>query len=238
MKNLISFDEFGISNSRTMNEAAGSLMDRARELTKANAPKLLASLPAEGGDSANPDPATKATTLDGIKRGNKVVLDAMVNEVNAEVGKHSSILGAAFVESFIKPALKKAIEGYGKSINGDANEILSQIKSGNGNATASLYIKTLKKSIYDEINNLNPVIKSTVSGMYSAKELKEVFKSPISAGHFDRFYDWAVTLPYAFISNPEIPKELKWQNDAYDYAQSKKKAVIDELINWTAAQFD
>jgi hypothetical protein len=153
-------------------------------------------------------------TLKNIK--NKYLSDSSINKT---VGK----------------IITNAAEKFVKNVNSKAGEITKQILSGNGSATATLYLETLKDVIYSTVNDLSLVEKKLISTFVSKDEFNKIIKN------FDiiitDIYDRLIIDSFLYMHDPQDkPNEAKWYDKAYNVATSRKTPIKTHLVDWIKGQ--
>jgi hypothetical protein len=153
-------------------------------------------------------------TLKNIK--NKYLSDSSINKT---VGK----------------IITNATEKFVKNVNSKAGEITKQILSGNGSATATLYLETLKDVIYSTVNDLSLVEKKLISTFVSKDEFNKIIKN------FDiiitDIYDRLIIDSFLYMHDPQDkPNEAKLYYNAYNVATSRKTPIKTHLVDWIKGQ--
>ena len=128
--------------------------------------------------------------------------------------------------------LINAVSKYIDIMNSNANLILQQIRKGNGTETASLYIDSFKKLVYDEVNNLNGVTKLAIAKLMSAEDLRK----SIDIDRLNEIYDALFITTLMNIHDPSSDIESTWYTTAWNVLHNRRDAIIKHLIDYTIQQ--
>jgi hypothetical protein len=150
---------------------------------------------------------------------------------NTEILKEANDLIDSLIKNIpgVRGVFKGIVRDYVNALNKNANLIVTQIRTGKGTETASLYIRTLSDIMYAKLSGLNTVIKFAVSKLYTQDELRTTLEN--NRGNIGLIYD--VILKTALMNMTDIKNltSLEWYDKAADKLIARKASYIDQIID-------
>jgi len=139
------------------------------------------------------------------------------------------------INGSIRDIIISAADKFLKKVNSTVDKTTNEMTNSDGNETATFYLDSIKKAIYETVNDISWAKKVLLTKLMSKEEFKKLMD-----WNTNTINDLLRTLTintFLEIHEPTKVNEAKWYDKAYNAASKRVDQIEAHLIDWIIKQF-